>query len=831
VIRRSAAVGLASVLKGLGMDSIRAHGVMPHLDRLIHGKSNANGRQGAVFAYECMFHVFGYPFEPYIMKLVPHLVKCFDDNSNVRESAENSAAVIFGHLSAFAVRRLLPQILEATGHKKWSTKAGAATCLGAMGGCAKSALTASLPLVVPKLADLVGDANPQVATKASKALEQICAAITNPEINAVTPILLSALTAPKQHTKAAINSLMGCSYVHPIDPASLALLMPILHWGLKDTSADTKRAAAQVAGSASNLVKDDCDLQPYLARLVPALQNLVLDSIPETRQFASKSLGMLVHRFGEEEAPELVPWLVTKLEGALNEIERDGAAMCLAETLSVIGVQRLTDFMPELREKLKSTNAMVRAGFMAFMLHLPVKFPESLKSFIPELYALSINGALDGNTPVKNSAMELGVQLMQVYYKEAESLLLPAIEDGLQNDKYKTSSVRLLGYLLARMAGVYDLKLNPDATQAADVAVNKVDTAQGLLIVKAIGQERRDQILATLCLHRNDADPNTANMAGRVLRSVCENLKQTQEEIGDVLIAMALEMLTNDEVRQRQLMAARTLGSMVSMMFDRVMGAVMPLCGDIHCHPTNHPARHLGSMSGLKEICVNSHKDKIGKSYIDIHMFLLGGLCSDMEPVRVEAVALFHIMRQTFMKGKSIDVHDSIIAETMLGLLDAVSEGRETAVDAIRRLITDRGLKSEKKRDVFTWLETHLSENPPIGEFAPQIEEVMAEGQLLWTNAKGTNAKAEKEKKEQEKLDKSNAKASGVKVKKGPPKKKELVFGQEGETGKGKKKVSNKQAAEDAKATEAAMVARQQAKAQKTADRNRHKAASYKANK
>ena len=108
VIRRSAAVGLASVLKGLGMDSIRAHGVMPHLDRLIHGKSNANGRQGAVFAYECMFHVFGYPFEPYIMKLVPHLVKCFDDNSNVRESAENSAAVIFGHLSAFAVRLITP---------------------------------------------------------------------------------------------------------------------------------------------------------------------------------------------------------------------------------------------------------------------------------------------------------------------------------------------------------------------------------------------------------------------------------------------------------------------------------------------------------------------------------------------------------------------------------------------------------------------------------------------------------------------------------------------------------------------------------------------------
>jgi len=49
--------------------------------------------------------------------------------------------------------------------------------------------------------------------------------------------------------------------------------------------------------------------------------------------------------------------------------------------------------------------------------------------------------------------------------------------------------------------------------------------------------------------------------------------------------------------------------------------------------------------------------------------------------------------------------------------------GRETALDAIRRLTVVKGLKSEKKKDIYTWLDTHLKENPVAeGEASSELE-------------------------------------------------------------------------------------------------------------
>ena len=76
------------------------------------------------------------------------------------------------------------------------------------------------------------------------------------------------------------------------------------------------------------------------------------------------------------------------------------------------------------------------------------------------------------------AALNLGIQLMQVFYLDFEFYLLPPIEAGLLDDRYKETSLRLLGYLLARCAGVYDLNLEPDAMQASDGASCKVDGQQ-----------------------------------------------------------------------------------------------------------------------------------------------------------------------------------------------------------------------------------------------------------------------------------------------------------------------------------------------------------------
>jgi len=79
VARRRAAIGFGSLLKGLGIGAIRQYSVMAFLDELGKDAGNPNGRQSGVFCYECLFRLYGYPFEPYVFRLAANIVASFDD--------------------------------------------------------------------------------------------------------------------------------------------------------------------------------------------------------------------------------------------------------------------------------------------------------------------------------------------------------------------------------------------------------------------------------------------------------------------------------------------------------------------------------------------------------------------------------------------------------------------------------------------------------------------------------------------------------------------------------------------------------------------------------
>lgn len=78
--------------------------------------------------------------------------------------------------------------------------------------------------------------------------------VRNPEILQLVPLILAALDNPQENTDAALKALMATSFVHAVDPPSLALLVPILRRGLKSTKMSTKLMSAQVGPSVSDLV-------------------------------------------------------------------------------------------------------------------------------------------------------------------------------------------------------------------------------------------------------------------------------------------------------------------------------------------------------------------------------------------------------------------------------------------------------------------------------------------------------------------------------------------------------------------------------------------------
>lgn len=63
-----------------------------------------------------------------------------------------------------------------------------------------------------------------------------------------------------------------------------------------------------------------------------------MDPIPEVRSVAARALGSLIRGMGEENFPDLVPWLFDTLKSDNSNVERSGAAQGLSEVRIVIQI-------------------------------------------------------------------------------------------------------------------------------------------------------------------------------------------------------------------------------------------------------------------------------------------------------------------------------------------------------------------------------------------------------------------------------------------------------------------------------------------------------------
>jgi len=123
--RKGAAHGIAGVIKGLGILSLKQYDIMSTLTEAIQDKKNYKKREGALFAFEMLCSTLGRLFEPYIVHVLPHLLSCFGDNSEyVRTATYDCSKAIMSKLSAHGVKLILPSLLNALEGDSWRTKTG-----------------------------------------------------------------------------------------------------------------------------------------------------------------------------------------------------------------------------------------------------------------------------------------------------------------------------------------------------------------------------------------------------------------------------------------------------------------------------------------------------------------------------------------------------------------------------------------------------------------------------------------------------------------------------------------------------------------------------------
>lgn len=468
-MRRGSAYGISAVVKGSGIATLKKFNIVKQLEEACTS-SSSTAKEGSLFAIELLSGRLGLLFEPYVIVLLPALLKAFSDsNDYVRSAAANTVGLIMSKLSAHGVKLVMPAVLTAFSEPAWRTKQASIHMLGSMSHLAPKQLASSLPKIVPRLTEAFADTHPKVKSSAEGALEEICRVIKNPEISSISPVLLKALTDPSNETITALEALIETEFLHAIDAPSLALLVPILHRGLRDRTAKTKRYGALISGNICTMINDPRDFLPYLPTLIPDLKAALLDPIPDVRSTSAKALGSLTRGLGEESLPDLRPWLVETLKAETGSaVERSGAAQGLTEVLIAGGTGLVDSVMREEILPLKShPKSSTREGVLWILTFMPSSLGQAFAPLIDISLPALLSGLSDDNEQVRDVALRAGRVIIRSHGKAHVNKILPNLEQGLMDDDWRirVSSLTLLGDLLSMIGGTKVVK--GDATQVS----------------------------------------------------------------------------------------------------------------------------------------------------------------------------------------------------------------------------------------------------------------------------------------------------------------------------------------------------------------------------
>ncbi|KAK6065981.1 eIF-2-alpha kinase activator GCN1 [Seiridium cupressi] len=671
--KRGAAYGLAGLVLGRGVSVLREYRILISLKTATENKKEPQQREGAFLAFELFPLILGRLFEPYIFQIVPQLLTGFGDtNGDVRDACLAAAKACFAKLSSYGVKQILPTLLYGLEDDQWRSKRGACELLGAMAYLDPQQLAASLPDIIPPLTGVLNDSHKDVRSAANKSLKRFGDVITNPEIKNLADILLKALSDPTRFTDTALDSLIKVQFVHYLDAPSLALVTRILQRGLDDRS-NTKRKAAQVIGSLAHLTERK-DLIAHLPVLVSGLKLAAVDPVPTTRATASRALGSLVEKLGEDALPDLIPGLMQTLKSDTGAGDRLGSAQALSEVLAGLGTTRLEETLPTILQNVESSKSAVREGFMSLFIFLPVCFGNSFANYLGRIIPPILAGLADDVESIRETALRAGRLLVKNFAARAVDLLLPELERGLADDSYRIrlSSVELVGDLLFNLVGI-------TGKEDADVEEEQVKEA-GASLRDVLGEEKRNKILSALYICRCDTAGAVRSAAISVWKALVAS-PRTLKELTPTLTQLIIRRLGSSNM-EHKVIASNALGELIRKAGDGVLSSLLPTLEEGLQTTTDVDARQ-GICLALKELIASASEEALEDHEKTLISVVRTALTDSDEEVREAAAEAFDSLQQIIGK-RAVDQ----VMPYLLSLLRSEADA-DNALSALLTLLTE----------------------------------------------------------------------------------------------------------------------------------------------
>ena len=638
--RYGAALGVGAAARAQGVAVLRQMDVLKTLQQAAEDSKNADRRQGAIAVYGGLSLALGRLFEPYVAQILPVLLIAFGDgNFAVREASNLAASQIMANLSTHGIKLVLPSLLAGVQDLQWRTKLGSIKLLSAMLRCAPKQLSTCLPRVVPAISDVATDTHSKVREAACASLTDIEAIIINPEIRACSHKLIASLTDPaNDHLRQeALDVLLSTSFVHSLDAASLALVVPVMLRATRERRSEIKRKGAQILGSVAVLAADPQEgLGPYMDMIVPALQDVLVDPIPDVRATAAKALGTMSRALPEVIVAQVLPWLFRTLKEADSQVERSGAAHGLSEVLVELGPEHFAAILPEVVGNAvnPNTNPEAREGYLGLFIFLPSVMKNAFVPHIEVVFPVLIQGLSDALTPVREVAFRAASAICAQFGASHATLLMPSLERGLfaRDWRARHASVHLVGQTL-------------EALMKSARGGNRDNLLESQV---PLTQEKRSYMLAMLYIVRSDGNQSVNQNSQSVWKNVVSNTPRTLRMILPILVRLLIANLSSSDeesAETRQVLAGRCLGDLVGKLGDRVLPDLMPILVDNINSPD--PTVRAGVCVGLADIVAAANRQLLQEYFSITFPAVRVALCDESSVVRTKAGSLTSLLYTT----------------------------------------------------------------------------------------------------------------------------------------------------------------------------------------
>jgi len=286
---------LSGLVRFYGVKTIITKDIMTILQENMKKNKSDEEKQNAITLIKVFSFTLKKLFEPYLIKLFDQICELITDREQVvREHTQVGVKSFMKNISGYGVKTIMPRLIKDLHSINWKSKIVNIEILGQFAFCAPKQLAIYIPKVIKEIMQVFKDPHPKVQEVAVEVLKDISSVIKNPEIVDLSELLINAISNPYEFSKSALTALLETDFKHKMDPPSLALIIPIIDYGLKIPEEGTKKMAAHMVGSIANLVTNSNDIVPYLEIIMPSLKNTLFDSIPECRNAVAKAIGALI---------------------------------------------------------------------------------------------------------------------------------------------------------------------------------------------------------------------------------------------------------------------------------------------------------------------------------------------------------------------------------------------------------------------------------------------------------------------------------------------------------------------------------------------------------